>query len=90
MLCPFSHAGVKRPYGCPAAPRFSLPRERALADIFLRLSSPTLLRLQTSARSFLHRLASDKIEFDVFSGDLQKRYWKYPFQVWGDARNKRF
>ncbi|ORY85986.1 Squalene/phytoene synthase [Leucosporidium creatinivorum] len=44
----------------------------------------------TSARSFLTRLSSDKVAFDVFNGDLQKRYWKYPFQVWGDVRYKRF
>ncbi|GAA5824252.1 hypothetical protein JCM5353_000366 [Sporobolomyces roseus] len=44
----------------------------------------------TPARSFLDRLSSPKIDYDVFDGTLQKRYWKLPFQVWGDARNNRF
>ncbi|GAA6060882.1 hypothetical protein JCM10212_000165 [Sporobolomyces blumeae] len=44
----------------------------------------------TPARSFLDRLASPKIDYDVFNGALQKRYWKLPFQVWGDSRNNRF
>jgi hypothetical protein len=57
-------------------------------------SSNSLIALspnaQTAARSFLTRLSSSKIAFDIFHGDLHKRYWKYPFQVWGDVRNKRF
>ncbi|GAA5878072.1 hypothetical protein JCM16303_002837 [Sporobolomyces ruberrimus] len=44
----------------------------------------------TPSRSFLDRLASPKIDYNVFEGDLQKRYWKLPFQVWGDSRNNRF
>lgn len=44
----------------------------------------------TPARSFLDRLSCDKIDFNIFSPELHKRYWKVPFQVWGDARNKRF
>lgn len=45
---------------------------------------------QTPARSFLARLASDEGAFDVFGPQNQKRYWKLPFQVWGDARNRRY
>ncbi|GAA5903121.1 uncharacterized protein JCM6883_002703 [Sporobolomyces salmoneus] len=44
----------------------------------------------TPSRSFLDRLSSPKIDYNVFDGSLQKRYWKLPFQVWGDARNNRF
>lgn len=45
---------------------------------------------QTPARSYLARLASPKIDYNPFDASLHKRYWKLPFQVWGDARNKRF
>ncbi|KAJ8291973.1 NADH dehydrogenase (ubiquinone) complex I, assembly factor 6 [Rhodotorula toruloides] len=44
----------------------------------------------TPARSYLARLASPKIDYNPFDASLHKRYWKLPFQVWGDARNKRF
>ncbi|GAA5930827.1 uncharacterized protein JCM15063_002471 [Sporobolomyces koalae] len=44
----------------------------------------------TPTRSFLDRLASPQLDYNVFDGSLQKRYWKLPFQVWGDARNNRF
>lgn len=46
--------------------------------------------LQTPARSYLDRLASPKVDYNPFDVTLAKRYWKLPFQVWGDARNSRF
>ncbi|POY71563.1 hypothetical protein BMF94_5426 [Rhodotorula taiwanensis] len=44
----------------------------------------------TPARSYLDRLASPKVDYNPFDVSLAKRYWKLPFQVWGDARNSRF
>ncbi|KWU43782.1 hypothetical protein RHOSPDRAFT_18904 [Rhodotorula sp. JG-1b] len=44
----------------------------------------------TPARSYLDRLASPKVDYNPFDVTLAKRYWKLPFQVWGDARNSRF
>ncbi|GAA6007462.1 hypothetical protein JCM11491_004171 [Sporobolomyces phaffii] len=44
----------------------------------------------TPTRSFLDRLASPTVDYNVFEPTLQKRFWKLPFQVWGDARNNRF
>ncbi|BGP19911.1 hypothetical protein JCM10213_008614 [Rhodosporidiobolus nylandii] len=44
----------------------------------------------TPARSFLDRLASPKFDYNPFHPELQKRWWKLPFQVWGDARKGRF
>ncbi|GAA5845865.1 hypothetical protein JCM3766R1_004637 [Sporobolomyces carnicolor] len=44
----------------------------------------------TPSRSFLDRLSSPQVDYSVFDGTLQKRYWKLPFQVWGDARKNRF
>lgn len=45
---------------------------------------------QTPARSYLDRLASPQVDYNPFHASLAKRYWKLPFQVWGDARNSRF
>ncbi|BGP51495.1 hypothetical protein JCM10450v2_007441 [Rhodotorula kratochvilovae] len=44
----------------------------------------------TPARSYLARLASPKVDYNPFSPALQGRYWKLPFQVWGDARSGHF
>ncbi|GAA5990494.1 hypothetical protein JCM10908_007399 [Rhodotorula pacifica] len=44
----------------------------------------------TPARSYLDRLASPKVDYNPFDVTLAKRYWKLPFQVWGDARKSRF
>ncbi|GAA5953697.1 hypothetical protein JCM21900_001705 [Sporobolomyces salmonicolor] len=44
----------------------------------------------TPARSFLDRLSSPKVDYNVFDGDLQRRYWKLPFQVWSDATKRHF
>ncbi|GAA6020367.1 hypothetical protein JCM10207_002084 [Rhodosporidiobolus poonsookiae] len=44
----------------------------------------------TPTRSFLARLASPQVDYNPFHVDLQKRYWKLPFQVWGDASKSRF
>ncbi|KAM0786100.1 hypothetical protein ACM66B_006911 [Microbotryomycetes sp. NB124-2] len=52
-------------------------------------ASPVFLSA-TPARSYLDRLSSSTVEFDVFNASLFKQYWKLPFQVWGDARNRRF
>ncbi|GAA5960933.1 hypothetical protein JCM3765_007546 [Sporobolomyces pararoseus] len=54
-----------------------------------RRATPVFLSA-TPSRSFLDRLSSPKIDYNVFDGTLQKRYWKLPFQVWGDARKNRF
>ncbi|GAA5982522.1 hypothetical protein JCM5350_006101 [Sporobolomyces pararoseus] len=54
-----------------------------------RRATPVFLSA-TPSRSFLDRLSSPKIDYNVFDGTLQKRYWKLPFQVWGDARSNRF
>ncbi|TNY19059.1 hypothetical protein DMC30DRAFT_401452, partial [Rhodotorula diobovata] len=44
----------------------------------------------TPARSYLDRLSSSKVDYNPFSTALQGRYWKLPFQVWGDARKGHF
>ncbi|KAI5479243.1 protein of squalene/phytoene synthase family [Pseudohyphozyma bogoriensis] len=44
----------------------------------------------TPARSYLERLGSEQVDYNVFDVGLAKRYWKTPFQIWGDARNTRF
>ncbi|KAK4048444.1 hypothetical protein OIV83_004790 [Microbotryomycetes sp. JL201] len=52
-------------------------------------ASPVFLSA-TPARSYLDRLSSSAVEFDVFNPSLFKQYWRLPFQVWGDSRNRRF
>ncbi|KAK4052289.1 hypothetical protein OIO90_004370 [Microbotryomycetes sp. JL221] len=52
-------------------------------------ASPVFLSA-TPARSYLERLSSTSIEFDVFNSNLFKQYWKLPFQIWSDARHRRF
>ncbi|KAM0745849.1 hypothetical protein T439DRAFT_330304 [Meredithblackwellia eburnea MCA 4105] len=44
----------------------------------------------TPARTYLERLSSDRVEFDVFDKRMQRRDWRLPFTVWGDARNRRY
>lgn len=73
----------------PADPPSPSPLSPLLLPTLTLSLLPSLYK-QTAARSFLTRLSSPKIAFDIFHGDLHKRYWKYPFQVWGDVRNKRF
>ncbi|GJN93871.1 hypothetical protein Rhopal_006930-T1 [Rhodotorula paludigena] len=44
----------------------------------------------TPTRSYLARLASPSVDYNPFEPSLHKRYWKLPFQVWGDARMGHF
>ncbi|GAA93769.1 uncharacterized protein L969DRAFT_92312 [Mixia osmundae IAM 14324] len=48
---------------------------------------PALLSA-TSARSYLTLL--ERARFDAFEPSLQRRYWRYPFQVWHDSRRRIF
>ncbi|GAA6044273.1 hypothetical protein JCM8097_002103 [Rhodosporidiobolus ruineniae] len=44
----------------------------------------------TPARSYLTRLAASAVDYNPFHPSLNRRYWKLPFQVWSDARHRRF
>ncbi|GAA5923427.1 hypothetical protein JCM3775_007537 [Rhodotorula graminis] len=44
----------------------------------------------TPARSYLDRLSAAKVDYNPFDKSLQGRYWKLPFQVWGDSRKGHF
>ncbi|GAA5917982.1 hypothetical protein JCM6882_004879 [Rhodosporidiobolus microsporus] len=54
-----------------------------------RRALPVMLSA-TSTRSYLERLASPKVDYNPFHADLHRRYWKLPFQVWGDSRKGTF